>query len=91
MAGKDLWKSDWFLGLVVAIAVFLLSATDLVGSLDRKAYDLGVHASIREPSGDIAVVAIQRALANDQAQHYKHGEERRGRSASAPLFMAPWM
>ena len=59
MAGKDLWKSDWFLRLVVvAIAVFLLSATDLVGSLERKAYDLGVRASTREPSGDIAVIAI---------------------------------
>ena len=58
MAGKDFWKSDWFLGLVVAIAVFLLSATDLVRSLERKAYDLGVRASTREPSGDIAVIAI---------------------------------
>jgi serine/threonine-protein kinase len=58
MAGKDFWKSDWFLGLVVATAVFLLSATDLVRSLERKAYDLGVRASTREPSGDIAVIAI---------------------------------
>ena len=58
MAGKHFWRSDWFLGLSVAIAVFLLSATDLVGSLERKAYDLGVRASTREPSGDIAVIAI---------------------------------
>jgi CHASE2 domain-containing sensor protein len=58
MAGNHFWRSDWFLGLSVAIAVFLLSATDLVGSLERKAYDLGVRASAREPSGDIAVIAI---------------------------------
>jgi eukaryotic-like serine/threonine-protein kinase len=61
MAGKNFWKSDWFLGLAVAIAVFLLSATDLVRSLERKAYDLGVRASTREPSEDIAVIAIDDA------------------------------
>jgi len=61
MARQDFWKSDWFLGLVVAIAVLVLSATDLVRSLERKAYDLGVRASTREPSQDIAVIAIDDA------------------------------
>jgi serine/threonine-protein kinase len=55
------WKSDWFLGLVVAIAVLVLSATDLVRSLERKAYDLGVRASSRNPSQDVVVIAIDDA------------------------------
>jgi CHASE2 domain-containing sensor protein len=61
MARQVFWKSDWFLGLVVAIAVLVLSATDLVRSLERKAYDLGVRASAREPSQDVAVIAIDDA------------------------------
>ena len=61
MARQAVWKSDWFLGLVVAIAVLVLSATDLVRSLERKAYDLGVRASSRNPSQDVVVIAIDDA------------------------------
>ena len=51
-------KADWFVGLLVAL-VFLFSAnTDLMQSLERKAYDIGVKASSRTPSDKIAVVAI---------------------------------
>ena len=57
MARKDFWKSDWFLGLG-AIAVLLLSATDLVGSPERKAHDFGGPAFARECGGDIAAIAI---------------------------------
>jgi serine/threonine-protein kinase len=52
------WKKDWFAGLLVAL-VFLFGAnSDLMQSLERKAYDLGVLASSRTPSDKIAVIAI---------------------------------
>ena len=48
------WKKDWFVGLLVAL-VFLSGAnSDLMQSLERKAYDLGVLASSRTPSDRIA-------------------------------------
>ena len=52
------WKSDWFLGLVVVVVMLGLGNSDLLQSLERKAYDLGVSASARTPSDRIAVVAI---------------------------------
>jgi len=53
------WKSDWFLGAVVMIAVALFARlSDLIPSLERKAYDLGVGATARAPSDKIAVIAI---------------------------------
>jgi CHASE2 domain-containing sensor protein len=60
MARKDFWKSDWFLGLG-AIAVLLHSATDLVGSPERKAHDVGRLAFTREHGGDITAIAIDDA------------------------------
>jgi len=51
-------KADWFVGLLVAL-VFLFGAnTDLMQSLERKAYDLGVQSSSRAPSDKIAIIAI---------------------------------
>ena len=39
---KTVWKSDWFLGVVVVLLVALFNRTsDLIPSLERKAYDLG--------------------------------------------------
>jgi serine/threonine-protein kinase len=53
------WKSDWFLGVVVVVAVALFARfSDLVPSLERKAYDLGVTATSRAPSDRVAVIAI---------------------------------
>jgi serine/threonine-protein kinase len=59
------WKKDWFVGLLVAL-VFLSGAnSDLMQSLERKAYDLGVLASSRTPSDRIAVIAIdEQSIAN---------------------------
>jgi serine/threonine-protein kinase len=53
------WKTDWFLGTVVVLAVLLFNRfSDLVPSLERKAYDLGVQATSRAASDKIAVIAI---------------------------------
>jgi serine/threonine-protein kinase len=52
------WKSDWFLGLVVVVLLFFAGGSDLLQSLERKAYDMGVQASSRTPSDKIAVIAI---------------------------------
>jgi CHASE2 domain-containing sensor protein len=56
--GREFWKADWFLGLAVALLVFVLSTTDAVRSLERIAYDLGVRASSRAPSDRVAIIAI---------------------------------
>jgi eukaryotic-like serine/threonine-protein kinase len=52
------WKTDWFLGLVVALLIAFAGTSELLQSLERKAYDLGVQASAREPLDRIAVIAI---------------------------------
>ncbi|HWD22160.1 MAG TPA: serine/threonine-protein kinase [Burkholderiales bacterium] len=56
------WKADWFLGAIVVIVVLAFSrASDLIPSLERKAYDLGVVATSRQPLERIAVIAIDEA------------------------------
>jgi len=52
------WKSDWFLGLVVVVLMLFAGGGDLMQSLERKAYDIGVQSSSRTPSDRIAVIAI---------------------------------
>ena len=46
---------------MVAIVLFLFAGSDLIPSLERKAYDLGVRATERTPSDRIAVIAIDDA------------------------------
>src|SRR3989338_8326974 len=59
------WKRDWFVGLLVALVFWLGASSDLMQSLERKAYDLGVLASSRIPSDRIAVIAIDdQSIAN---------------------------
>lgn len=41
------WKTDWFLGVLIALAFLFAARSDLLQSLERKAYDLGVQASNR--------------------------------------------
>jgi CHASE2 domain-containing sensor protein/tRNA A-37 threonylcarbamoyl transferase component Bud32 len=55
------WKTDWFFGLVVALVLLLGSNSDLLQSLERKAYDMGVRATSRTPLDRIAVIAIDDA------------------------------
>jgi len=58
MRKLDFWRADWFLGVLVVLIVLVLSGRDLVQSLERKAYDLGVQATAREPLKDIHVIVI---------------------------------
>ena len=58
MPRRDFWRSDWFLGLVVALVVLALSGSAPIRSLERVAYDLGVRVSSRTPSERIAIIAI---------------------------------
>jgi serine/threonine-protein kinase len=52
------WKTDWFLGLMVVVVLLFAGGGDLLQSLERKAYDIGVQSSSRTPSDKIAVIAI---------------------------------
>ena len=52
------WKTDWFLGLVVVVAMLFAGGGELMQSLERKAYDLGVQSTSRNPSERVAVIAI---------------------------------
>ena len=47
MKKLSFWKADWFLGLIVALVMLLAARGDLIQSLERKAYDLGVQATTR--------------------------------------------
>jgi CHASE2 domain-containing sensor protein len=59
MKNLTFWKSDWFLGVVVVLVIALFNrVSDLIPSLERKAYDLGVIATSRAPSDKIAIIAI---------------------------------
>ncbi len=58
MKKLSFWKADWFLGLIVAVVMLVAARGDLIQSLERKAYDLGVQAATRTPSERIAVIAI---------------------------------
>jgi serine/threonine-protein kinase len=65
MGKWSFWQKDWFVGLLVALVFLLGAKSDLIQSLERKAYDLGVLASTRTPSDKIAVIAIdEQSIAN---------------------------
>ena len=62
---KDFWRSDWFIGVVVTLLIVIFSTGELLQSLERKAYDLGVRATSQTPSDRIAVIAIDdQSIAN---------------------------
>jgi serine/threonine-protein kinase len=57
--GSGFWKADWFLGVVIVVLVMVFNrASDLIPSLERKAYDLGVRATSREPAKNVTIIAI---------------------------------
>ena len=54
MSKFDFWKTDWFLGVAVVIAVALFARfSDLVPSLERNAYDLGVALAAHSVSSTL--------------------------------------
>jgi serine/threonine-protein kinase len=53
-----IWKTDWFLGVVISLLFLFSAQSDLIQSLERKAYDVGVSATERTPSPRIAIIAI---------------------------------
>ncbi|KXB31573.1 serine/threonine protein kinase [Dechloromonas denitrificans] len=65
MAKAAFWRSEWFLGGLLTLLLLLAGASDLLHSLERKAYDIGVQAVSRTPSERIAIIAIDEpSLAN---------------------------
>src|SRR5947207_3948527 len=60
------WKTDWFFGLMVVAVIALVNQfSNVIASLEQKAYDLGVQTSSRVPSERIAVIAIDDASVNN--------------------------
>lgn len=65
MKRADFWKRDWFLGLLVTLAMLVWANSEFSQSLERKAYDIAVGMTSRQPSDKIAIIAIdQPSLAN---------------------------
>jgi len=60
MTKAGFWKKDWFLGLVVSLALLFLGGSQLIQGLERAAYDWGVRASSRTPSDKISIIAIDK-------------------------------
>ncbi|WP_338848986.1 serine/threonine-protein kinase [Massilia sp. W12] len=60
------WRKDWFLGLIVVIAVLVLyNTSSLLKSLERKMYDMAVAGGSRAPAENIAIIAIdETSIAN---------------------------
>ncbi|MBU0622705.1 MAG: CHASE2 domain-containing protein [Gammaproteobacteria bacterium] len=58
MKKASFWRTDWFTGVLVALVFMFGAGSDLIQSMERKAYDWGVLASSRTPSDKIAVIAI---------------------------------
>ena len=60
------WRTDWFAGLAVVVAVLVFHATtDFFGALERRFYDFAASSSNRQPSDRIAVIAIDdQSIAN---------------------------
>ena len=62
---RAFWKKDWFAGAAITLVFLFASGTDYLQGLERYAYDLGVRASERTPSDQVAVIAIDdQSIAN---------------------------
>lgn len=63
---SQFWSADWFVGVLVVLAVFLLhSFTDFFGTLERRYYDFASTSTSRQPSERIAIIAIDdQSIAN---------------------------
>ena len=55
---QGVWKSDWFVGLIITLIFLAIIQSDFIQSIERDAYDFGVQSSSRTASDKIAVIAI---------------------------------
>ncbi|MHB1292923.1 MAG: hypothetical protein ACYCY5_12170 [Sulfuricella sp.] len=55
------WKAGWFLGLLIALAFLFAARSDPLQSLERKAYDLGVHQTRAKFAHDLRACAAYAA------------------------------
>lgn len=63
---SQFWRADWFVGVLVVLAVFFLQGfTDVLGTLERRYYDFASTSTSRQPSDRIAIIAIDdQSIAN---------------------------
>ncbi len=63
---SQFWRADWFVGVLVVLAVFVLHGfTDFFGTLERRYYDFASTNTSRQPSERIAIIAIDdQSIAN---------------------------
>lgn len=63
---RQFWRADWFVGVLVVLAVLgLHAATDFFGTLERRYYDFASTSTSRQPSNRIAIIAIDdQSIAN---------------------------
>ncbi len=63
---SQFWRADWFVGVLVVVAVFCLHGfTDFFGTLERRYYDFASTSTNRQPSDRIAIIAIDdQSIAN---------------------------
>jgi len=59
-------RADWFAALIVIAATFVLHlGTDVISTLERRFYDFASTNTARQPSGQVAVIAIDdQSIAN---------------------------
>jgi len=55
---QGVWKSDWFVGLIITLVFLFFMQSDFIQSIERDAYDFGVQSSNRTASDQIAIIAI---------------------------------
>jgi len=65
-SSRQFWRTDWFVGLLVVLAVLVLhGATDFFATLERRYYDFASTSTSRQPSDRIAIIAIDdQSIAN---------------------------
>ncbi len=53
------WRADWFVAVLVILAVYFLNQlTDVFSTLERRYYDFASTTTSRQPSDRIAIIAI---------------------------------
>lgn len=56
---QALWRTDWFLGaILIALLIAIHSTTDFFGLFERRFYDFASTSTHRQPSDQIAIIAI---------------------------------